>query len=247
MNRLFLFTLLSLFPLLLPAQERWFVDADSVLAMDVNWNNFRHTAMFVDARLKAKPVVLEAKDSLLTHARLEAAENATDSLYTAAKLFLLTGKGAYMDIVEHFANNHFIARVDSCRNYEDRREAAQVLLNLVQMQYAQSGEGIYVNLYLNTMTHFLVGGKRVFIDQVTQMPHFKRVRLRFDLPPGVHPFTVFLRIPEWAEKPYKVYTNGKELPLRIERDGYILVRNRWTDKDEIFFDFPNLPEVYPNY
>ncbi len=217
---------------------------DSILPMDKEWTNFQHTAMMVDARLKPATITAEPADSLSLVVALDSATTLADSVHTAAKLFLLTGEARYIDVVEHIALNDLPAIVDTCKNIDEVCRAAQLFLDVAQMYYAQSNEGIYVNFYQNTLTRFSHGGVCFRIDQVTQMPSFPRVRLRLDMPRGQHLFTVFLRIPEWAKAPYEVYVNGKDLPAHIERGGYLVIKRKWSNKDEIYFDFPNLPVTY---
>ncbi len=241
--RLFL-SLLSFLPLLLFAQERRYVPIDSILPMDKEWTNFQHTAMMIDARLKPATITAEPADSLSLVAALDSTANLADSIHAAAKLFLLTGEAHYIDMVERIALNDLPAIADSTRNETELQSAAQLFLDVAQMYYAQSDEGIYVNFYQNTLTRFSHGGVRFRIDQVTQMPRFPRVRLRLDMPRGQYLFTIFLRIPDWAEAPYEVYVNGKDLPARIERGGYLAIRRKWSNKDEIYFDFPNLPATF---
>ncbi len=278
-----LFILLLAIPALLPAETRpgsplRFISADSVISMDLGRTNLHATALRIDKNLHPQSIAASNDDypelarqwteEILPELNLtgslgkefspDAAFSAANTLYTAARLLALTGDARYAETMECATFNALLSAAHHPELPMQQHVAAQALLNAIGMAYAQSDEGIYINMFTNSLARITHRGIRLRVDQVTTMPFSPRVRLRIDLPRGTHKFTVFLRIPEWArgrycpegryasaescKEMYPVYINGKDLIKWEEKDGYLRIERSWSSGDEIFFDFPLSPE-----
>ncbi len=278
-----LFTLLLTFAVSLPAETRLgsplrFVSADSIVSLDLGRTNLHATALRIDKNLNPQNIAVNHDDypelvrqwteEILPELNLtgslgeefspDAAFSASNTLYTAARLLALTGDARYAETMECATFNALLSAAHHPERPMQQHVAAQALLNAMGMAYAQSEEGIYINMFTNSLAHITHRGIRLRVDQITMMPFSPRVRLRIDLPRGEHKFTVFLRIPEWARRRYcpegryasaesrkemyPVYINGKDFIKWEEKDGYLRIERSWSSGDEIFFDFPLSPE-----
>ncbi len=243
-----------------------YVSADSVLLMDIGWRNFTKAAQRVHFQVKAQPIVPDTAscaELLESWAAMQPRMNATGSLgweladdagrsaarvfHTAAQLFALTGEGKYADVMERTLFNALSHAAATPARPVERYEAARALACAPGVMYARGEKGIYVNYYLNAFARFAYRGGMLQIDQVTQMPMSPRVRLCISTPRGRHRFSIFLRVPAWAEgSEYPVYVNGKEIFKRKVVDGYLQIDRDWSTGDEIFFDLPLTPRFTAN-
>lgn len=258
-----------------------YVEADSLVIWGCEESDFRVIAMQADPHVRVRPLHAKTADAASLPAwlqqwqqllpsmdalgRVVEADQATSVVPTcngvklAGKLFLHTRDVQYMDAIERAAYHTFmpLARQDGPLHFE-KRMAAQSLMDIMGMMYATDSLGVYVNFYRNSSAHIRTSAFDVIIDQLTEMPHGKRVKLRMGgRIKGQQPLVVRLRMPYWcygnlpAGQPYTltgvpdklpvVYVNGREAFYKME-NGYLVINRKWNRGDEVFFDFPFEPQ-----
>ncbi len=120
--------------------------------------------------------------------------------------------------------------------------------------YAVKNRNLYVNLYLaNTLTT-RVGGKAVTLSQETNYPWSGDVRLTVKKTDLSGPMTLQLRIPGWVHGEvtpgglytyaddkklyYSVLVNGEAVSDMELENGYLGIKRRWQEGDEVMIHFP---------
>jgi uncharacterized protein len=107
--------------------------------------------------------------------------------------------------------------------------------------YSTSGEGIYVHLYENSQLDWhLEDGTGLKVTQKTNYPWDGGVDLAIT-PAQPAEFTVFLRIPGWADSA-EVKVNGKAW-TGAAAGKYLSIRRRWADGDVILLQVAMTPQV----
>jgi len=107
--------------------------------------------------------------------------------------------------------------------------------------YSTSKEGVYVHLYDNSELNWrLENGTGFGIAQKTKYPWDGAVEIAVS-PAQASSFTIFLRIPGWAEHA-RVSINGESLS-GIKSGEYLPIRRRWTAGDVIHANFEMSPQV----
>ncbi len=164
------------------------------------------------------------------------------------QLFLATGDGRYIDVMERSMYNNavdgvgadghhyfYVNRLASAGDGRDLRwEHASLECcppNLVRFRarmpkyiYAQGGDGaVYVNLYVSSDASFEVGGKTLGLDVRSEMPWGGRTTIRVSSPGGAHG-AIKLRIPGWtrnrpAPGGLYAYVEGSEARATVSLNG----------------------------
>jgi len=101
--------------------------------------------------------------------------------------------------------------------------------------YYSGADGIYVNLFLPSRVSWLQNRTRCTLTQQTSYPASSATELRFDLPRS-EDFTVYLRIPAWADANTRVSINGKRVEGEIVRGKFQALRRNWKAGDRIEFE-----------
>jgi len=118
--------------------------------------------------------------------------------------------------------------------------------------YGVAGDNIYVNLYTRGTADISTGAGKVMLEQVTDYPWQGDIKIRV-APEKAGSFTLFVRIPEWAqgrpmpgdlyrylsesgEKPV-VKVNGAAVAMNIEK-GYLPITREWTKNDIVDISLP---------
>lgn len=141
------------------------------------------------------------------------------------RMFLLTGDGKYMDVVERVIHNGFLAGVGASGDtffypnplVSDGKSLFNIgacerspwfrcsccPVNIVRflpqiggMIYASDDGGLFVNLFVGSSAELELGGGKVGIAQTTDMPWEGRAEIRLT-PDEPREFTVRVRIPGW--------------------------------------------------
>jgi DUF1680 family protein len=138
------------------------------------------------------------------------------------KLFLATGDGKYIDVMERAMYNNaidgvsteghhffYVNRLASAGDGRDLRwehasleccppNLVRFLASMPGYIYAQDGNGrIYVNLYVSSRTSFTVGGRSLNVSNTSEMPWSGRSSLTISTKSPIDT-TLKLRIPGWA-------------------------------------------------
>lgn len=98
--------------------------------------------------------------------------------------------------------------------------------------YSQSGENLYVNLYMPTTLNWEEKG--IEIKQETKFPS-EHSRLTVS---GTGKFIMKLRVPYWATKGFTVKVNGKTVAENPEVSTYVNIDRTWSDGDVVTIDMP---------
>ena len=176
------------------------------------------------------------------------------SAQIAAMKFLAEPHVEYFDAVERILMNHAMRSVLQSESSEEKHALAQTLCDAAGWVYATRERDVFLNLYVNSTVRIVTDSLRMIIDQMTSLPHDNRVKIRISgLPRGKYPFTLKLRIPDWAvgrndfsqqfayveqgKHTFLVYINGREENMKVE-DGYMVISRKWNSGDEVFFDLP---------
>jgi len=197
------------------------------------------------------------------------------------RLFLLHGESKYIDVLETTIYNGFLSGVslsgdkffytnplESDGKWEFNHGAAtrapwfdvsccptnvtRFMPSIPGYAYAQSGENIYVNLYMAGVANIKIMGNLTEIRQETTYPWEGKVKLIIS-PEEEQQMTLNLRIPGWARgKPvpsdlYNFADNqSNEINIQINgkptqystHNGYAVLTRKWQKNDEILIDIP---------
>ena len=97
--------------------------------------------------------------------------------------------------------------------------------------YLQETDGLYVNLYLPSSARWMQSGTRVALAQSGDYPFADGISMRIGVPRPVD-FTLYLRIPQWAERA-RIEVNGKPWTGAIVPGSFAAVARRWADGDRV--------------
>jgi DUF1680 family protein len=165
------------------------------------------------------------------------------------RLFMATGDGKYIDVMERGMYNNAIDGVSASGNrffYVNRLASAgdgrdlrwerasleccppnlvRFLASMPGYLYAQDAkDNVYVNLYVSSETTFTVGGKRLGLDVESDMPWGGQSTIKVASADDARG-TIRLRIPGWARNqpvPGSLYS----YPTRVQRQATISVNGR---------------------
>jgi len=135
------------------------------------------------------------------------------------RMFLLHGDGKYVDVLERTLYNGMLSGVSLAGDtffYQNPLEStgrakrsayfdvaccpanlARLMEQIPALVYAQTGDALFVNLYVGSHATVTIGGHRVAVRQETRYPWSGDVALHVD-PDRAGAFTVNVRIPGWA-------------------------------------------------
>jgi len=190
------------------------------------------------------------------------------------RMFLYYGDAKYMDLFERAAYNAFLSGAGltgdkyfypnplaSFGQFERSTwftcaccppNIARFIAELGGFAYGVSGDNIYVNLYGQGTADVNTGGGKVTLDQTTDYPWQGDIKILVS-PEKAGPFTLYIRIPEWAqgnplpsdlyryedgiEEKSVVKVNGEAVPLNIEK-GYLPIVRAWNKGDTVEISLP---------
>jgi hypothetical protein len=101
--------------------------------------------------------------------------------------------------------------------------------------YYGAQDGIYVNLYLPSKVTWTQNNTRCSLTQQTSYPASNTSELRFELERPEN-FTVYLRIPAWADAKSRVAVNGKRAESDIVPGKFLALRRTWKSGDRVEFE-----------
>jgi DUF1680 family protein len=120
--------------------------------------------------------------------------------------------------------------------------------------YAQDAAGsIYINLYVSSESEFKIGNKVASLALESEMPWGGRSKIRWRGQEEIKG-TLKLRIPGWARnrpvpgnlysysnssnKQIRLSLNGSDVPVSIDKSGYVSIQRNWKSGDVIEMEFP---------
>ena len=101
--------------------------------------------------------------------------------------------------------------------------------------YYQGKDGIYVNLFLPSKLTWTQNGSHCSLTQTTQYPRLNTAELRFQLP-RPETFTVYLRVPAWADAKTRISVNGKRAEGDPTPGKFFAVTRTWKNGDHLEFE-----------
>ncbi len=101
--------------------------------------------------------------------------------------------------------------------------------------YYPSKEGVYVNLFLPSKVSWMLGGTRATITQTTNYPTANTTQLQFNLA-RPEQFTVFLRVPAWADAKTRISINGKKVEGEPIAGKFFELARTWKDGDRVEYE-----------
>jgi uncharacterized protein len=101
--------------------------------------------------------------------------------------------------------------------------------------YYPSADGIYVNLFIPSKVSWSQNKTQCALTQQTTYPASNTTELRFDLERPEN-FTVYLRIPAWADAKTRVSINGKRVESDIIPGKFLALNRSWKAGDRVEFE-----------
>src|SRR5690606_14889503 len=114
--------------------------------------------------------------------------------------------------------------------------------------YSLSDKGVYVNLYGgNNLSTKLKDGSQIKLAQQTAYPWKGDVSFTFDQSTAKNAYSLFLRIPAWAESA-EILVNGKAFTGAIKSGEFAEINRKWKKGDKVELKLPmdaHLVEAHP--
>lgn len=101
--------------------------------------------------------------------------------------------------------------------------------------YYPANEGIYVNLFLPSRVSWMPGGTPCTLTQQTSYPTSNTTQLRIDIERPEN-FTIYLRVPAWADAKTRISVNGKLVEGEIAPGRFFRLARSWKNEDRIEFE-----------
>ena len=102
--------------------------------------------------------------------------------------------------------------------------------------YYRSHDGVYVNLFLPSRVGWSQNNTSCTLTQTTEYPAANSTQLAFALG-RPEPFTVYIRIPEWAGAKSRLSVNGRRTDGEFEPGKFLALQRTWKDGDRIEMEF----------
>ncbi|MFX1480381.1 MAG: glycoside hydrolase family 127 protein [Promethearchaeota archaeon] len=143
---------------------------------------------------------------------------AIGNIFWNHRLFLVYGKGKYLDVLERILFNGFLSGISLdgkkffysnplASNGKSRKSwwkcpccptnIVRFIPQLPSYIYGLKDNTLFVNLYIGSKAKFQLNGSEIIISQETNYPWEGNVTLKVNIPQGKK-FTIALRIPSWA-------------------------------------------------
>lgn len=191
-------------------------------------------------------------------------------VYCAQAMFRLDGRAAAMEVLERTFYNAVLHGIslDGTNTYyrnplTDARRArnniwvccppclSRTLLRLPEYVYAQDAESLYVNLYVGSTAHAMIGEAKVTLRQTGDL--LRNGQMRFTVSPeNATRFRLLLRRPDWSPD-VRVLLNSRPVKPATLRSGYLALDRLWNPGDTVDVNFAmpvrqlvDDPRVIPN-
>lgn len=199
---------------------------------------------------------------------------AIGTIYWNQRLFLLHGDARYYDVLERTLYNGMLSGVSLSGDrffypnpLESRGQHARsawfgcaccpsnvcrFIPSMPGYVYAQRGNRLYANLFVNSTATVTLNGTALTIGQETTYPWNGDVAFTLN-PAKTKPFELAVRIPGWAQNrpvpgnlysfasqskmPVVLTVNGREVDYKLE-DGYAIISQPWKKGDVVRLSLP---------
>ncbi len=101
--------------------------------------------------------------------------------------------------------------------------------------YYPANHRIYVNLFLPSKVSWTQGGTQIALTQHTDYPTSNTTQLELDMA-RPEQFTMYLRIPAWADAKTRVSVNGKQVEGEAVAGKFFEVARTWKKGDRVEFE-----------
>jgi uncharacterized protein len=101
--------------------------------------------------------------------------------------------------------------------------------------YYPAKEGIYVNLFLPSRVTWMQNNTKCTLTQQTSYPTTNTTQLRLESARAEN-FTMYLRIPAWADQNTRVSVNGKRVEGEVAPGKFYALTRTWNDGDRVEFE-----------
>jgi DUF1680 family protein len=101
--------------------------------------------------------------------------------------------------------------------------------------YYPSADGIYVNLFIPSRVSWSQNKTQYTLTQQTSYPTSNTTELLFDSARAEN-FTVYLRIPAWADAKTGVSINGKRVEAEVVPGKFLALSRTWKAGDRVQFE-----------
>ncbi len=101
--------------------------------------------------------------------------------------------------------------------------------------YFPAADGVYVNLFLPSKVTWMQNGARCSLTQQTSYPASGATQLQLDMPRS-EKFTIYLRVPAWADAKSRVAVNGKRVDGEVVPGKFFAVSREWKNGDRIEYE-----------
>ena len=190
------------------------------------------------------------------------------------RMFLLEGDSKYYDVLERTLYNALLSGIslsadhffypNSLESHGEHKRSAwfgcaccpsnicRFIPSVPGYVYAQKGDSVYVNLYMNNKAGIDLKGGQIEIEQLTDYPWNGKITMNVN-PGKVKRLNLLLRIPGWAQNqafPTDLYTfntedkskinvavNGKKVDVSI-KNGYAVLAREWKKGDLVVLELP---------
>lgn len=101
--------------------------------------------------------------------------------------------------------------------------------------YYPAKQGIYVNLFLPSRVSWMQGGTQIVLTQHTEYPSAHSTQLQLDMA-RPEQFTVYVRVPAWADADTRVLVNGKRVEGEVVPGRFFEASRTWKNGDRVDFE-----------
>jgi DUF1680 family protein len=101
--------------------------------------------------------------------------------------------------------------------------------------YYSSKEGIYVNLFLPSRVSWTQGSTHVALTQKTSYPTANTTQLELEMA-RPEKFTVYLRVPAWADAKTRISINGKRVEGDVVAGKFFQLSRTWKTGDRVEYE-----------
>jgi uncharacterized protein len=101
--------------------------------------------------------------------------------------------------------------------------------------YYPSKEGIYVNLFIPSRLNWTQNGAQCTLTQQTSYPTANTTQFQLDMARPEN-FTVYLRVPAWADAKTRLSINGKRVEGELTPGKFFALSRTWKNGDRIEYE-----------
>lgn len=117
----------------------------------------------------------------------------------------------------------------------------RTILSLGGYIYNYSSDTLYVNQYISNEANVTLNNSAVKLKMVSGMPWNGNGSITLSMKEDTS-FKLCLRMPDWSDK-VEIKINGKSVELTADKNGYIVIEDKWSNGDTVEFEF-SMPVIF---